>query len=85
MSAANLAGLLYIRRDDAPADGAGFEVEGRFGEDDEATVLKAAGAEAFFTERGFAVFYDDLARVGTQLLAVRCSEVDSIRRVSAGT
>jgi hypothetical protein len=82
MSAANLADLLYISRDDAPASGAGFEVKGRFGEDDKATVLTAAGAETFFTERGFAVLNDDLARSGTQVLAVRCSEVDVIRPVS---
>ena len=82
VGAATLAGLLYIRRDDDLTDPPGFEVEGRFGEDDAKSVLSAVGAATFYTEQGFAVFYSDLARDSTQMLAVRCSAVDTIRRVS---
>ena len=81
VGAANLAGLMWITRDDSPSDGSGFEVKGRFNANGEQSCLNASGAEAFFTEGGFAVFYDDPARAGRQVLAVRCSEVDFIRRV----
>ena len=80
--AAKLAGLLYIRRDDDLAGDLGFEVEGRFDVDDTKSVLRAVGAMTFYTEQGFAVFYGDLARDSTQVLAVRCTEVDTIRRTS---
>lgn len=56
---------------------------GIFGEDEKSSLFTLAGVEVFFTERGFAVFYDDLVRAGAQMPAVRCSEVDSVRRVPA--
>src|SRR5215469_2258960 len=77
--AASLSNLHYVERPETRRWGPpGFEVRGEFPSGKEFE-LWAEEAQTFYSEQGFAVFYDRPDRSGKQILAVRCSDVKDIQ------
>jgi hypothetical protein len=75
--AAGLRDLHYIERQNTGGEGPGFAVSGQLPGGDKID-LWAEDAQTFYSEQGFAVFYDRPDRSGRQVLAIRCSDVRSI-------